>query len=49
MVQIGLSSRMVLCLLEKHIDGTGTAPIPPAFSPSGPTPLTADQTAEIKL
>jgi hypothetical protein len=35
--------------LEKHIDGTGTAPIPPAFTLGGPTSLTADQTAEIKL
>ena len=35
--------------LEKHIDGTGTAPIPLAFTPGGPTPLTADQMAEIKL
>ena len=33
---------------EKHIDSMGTAPIPLAFAHS-PTPLTADQMAEIKL
>ena len=34
--------------LEKHIDGMGTIPIPPAFA-LGPTPLTAEQMAEVKL
>ena len=34
--------------LEKHIDGMGIAPIPPAFA-CGPTPLTADPMVEIKL
>ena len=34
--------------LEKHIDGMGTAPIPPAFA-RGPTPLAADEMAEVKL
>jgi len=28
--------------LGNHIDGTGTAPILPAFTLGGPTPLTAD-------
>jgi hypothetical protein len=35
--------------LVKHIDGTGTAPIPSAFTSGSPNPLTADQIAEIKL
>src|SRR5882762_10134513 len=34
--------------LEKHIDGTGTAPNPPAFAPRGPTPLTAAQITEFE-
>ena len=34
--------------LEKHIDSTGTAPIPQAFT-CDPTLLTADQMVEVKL
>jgi hypothetical protein len=34
--------------LGMHIDGMGTVLNPPAFSLGSPTPLTADQTAEIE-
>src|SRR5882762_7911695 len=34
--------------LEKHIDGTGSAPNPPVFALGGPTPLTTAQTTEIE-
>ena len=35
--------------LEKHIDGTGSAPVSPVFTIGGPIPLTPEQTAELEL
>ena len=35
--------------LEKHINGTGTEPSPPAFVPGVPIVLTAEQTTEQEL
>ena|SRR5882762_6116716 len=35
-------------VLNKHLDGTATEPGSPAFSVTGPTPLTAAQTTEVE-
>src|SRR5712664_3965030 len=39
---------MAAAVLQGHIDGTNLEPAAPAFTVNGPTPLTAEQVAELE-